>query len=64
LVKEYTELFVKALRDSVDFASKFLYFKPFPYQEEFLRDDSSLIAACCPTEWQKARDDADWKRGW
>jgi phage FluMu gp28-like protein len=33
--------------DSVEFARRFLAFQPFPYQEEFLDDDSSLIAACC-----------------
>jgi len=33
--------------DSVEFARRFLAFQPFPYQEEFLGDDSSLIAACC-----------------
>jgi len=33
--------------DSVEFARRFLAFQPFPYQEEFLGDDSPLIAACC-----------------
>jgi phage FluMu gp28-like protein len=33
--------------DPIEFARRFLDFQPFPYQEEFLSDDSSLIAACC-----------------
>jgi phage FluMu gp28-like protein len=37
----------ESLRDPVNFARNFLNFEPFPYQEEFLRDESHLIAACC-----------------
>jgi phage FluMu gp28-like protein len=37
----------ESLRDSVTFARNFLNFEAFPYQEEFLRDESPLIAACC-----------------
>jgi len=37
----------ESLRDPVTFARNFLNFEPFPYQEEFLRDESPLIAACC-----------------
>ncbi len=37
----------ESLRDPVIFARNFLNFEPFPYQEEFLRNESHLIAACC-----------------
>jgi phage FluMu gp28-like protein len=37
----------ESLRDPVTFARNFLNFEAFPYQEEFLRDESPLIAACC-----------------
>jgi phage FluMu gp28-like protein len=37
----------ESLVDPVTFARNFLKFEPFPYQEEFLRDESQLIAACC-----------------
>ena len=47
LVRKYTKLFINSLGDPVAFARTFLDFDSFPYQEEFLRDESSLIAACC-----------------
>lgn len=47
LVKKYAGLFAKTLKNPADFARTFLDFKPYPYQEEFLGDDSPLIAACC-----------------
>jgi phage FluMu gp28-like protein len=47
LLKRYTQHFTEALTDSVQFATDFLNFQPFPYQEELLRDESPLIAACC-----------------
>jgi phage FluMu gp28-like protein len=47
LYEEFGQLFAESLKDAVRFARTFLNFKPFPYQEEFLRDDSQLIAACC-----------------
>jgi hypothetical protein len=37
----------ESLRDPITFARNFLNFEAFPYQEEFLRDESPLIAACC-----------------
>jgi phage FluMu gp28-like protein len=37
----------ESLGDPVAFARNFLNFEPFPYQEEFLRDESPLIVACC-----------------
>jgi phage FluMu gp28-like protein len=47
LVKQYKELLTKTIPDPVQFARTFLHFQPYPYQEEFLRDKSPLIAACC-----------------
>jgi phage FluMu gp28-like protein len=47
LVKEYADRFLKSLEDPVVFARDFLDFQPFTYQNEFLRDQSPLIAACC-----------------
>jgi phage FluMu gp28-like protein len=46
-VREFTELYLRALTDEVDFARQILDFKPYPYQQEFLRDRSPLIVACC-----------------
>jgi phage FluMu gp28-like protein len=46
-LKRYAQLYHKALRDPVEFARTFLHFQPYPYQEKFLRDNSTLIAACC-----------------
>jgi phage FluMu gp28-like protein len=46
-LKRYAKLYAKALRDPVEFARTFLHFQPYPYQEKFLRDNSTLIAACC-----------------
>jgi len=47
LVDEYASLFLESLNDPVAFAENFLGFHPYPYQEEFLRDPSPLIVACC-----------------
>jgi len=47
LVNKYASLFLESLNDPVAFAETFLGFKPYPYQEEFLRDSSPLIVACC-----------------
>lgn len=47
LVKKYVALFAKTIKDPVGFARTFLHFQPYPYQEQFLHDDSPLIAACC-----------------
>ena len=47
LLKRYAQLYAKALRDPVEFARTILHFQPYPYQEKFLRDNSTLIAACC-----------------
>ncbi len=47
LAKKYAALFAKTLRDPVGFAKSFLNFHPYPYQEQFLCDDSPLVAACC-----------------
>ncbi len=46
-IRELTEIYLQALTDEVEFARKILDFNPFPYQEEFLRDRSPLIVACC-----------------
>ncbi len=46
-IKEYAEIYAQALTDEVEFARKILDFDPFPYQEEFLRDRSPFIVACC-----------------
>src|SRR5208337_879698 len=46
-LKRYAELYARTLKDPVSFARTFLDFQPYPYQEEFLRDHSPLIAACC-----------------
>ena len=45
--REFGQLVAESLKDAVTFARTFLNFKAFPYQEEFLHDDSQLIAACC-----------------
>ena len=47
LLKRYAQLYTKSLRDPVQFARTILHFQPYPYQEEFLRDNSALIVACC-----------------
>lgn len=47
LIKEYSQLFAESLADPVAFAAEFLNFDAFPYQKEFLRDQSPLIVACC-----------------
>jgi phage FluMu gp28-like protein len=47
IVKRYAEHFVESLPDAVTFAKDYLGFQPFNYQEEFLRDQSPLSAACC-----------------
>jgi phage FluMu gp28-like protein len=47
LVNQYTEHFLESLPDAITFAKDYLGFKPFNYQEEFLRDQSPLSAACC-----------------
>jgi hypothetical protein len=47
MVREYAKLYSEALNDEVQFAEKILGFHPYLYQEEFLRDRSPLIAACC-----------------
>jgi phage FluMu gp28-like protein len=47
IYQEFAQVVAESLKDSVTFARTFLNFKTFPYQEEFLRDDSPLIAACC-----------------
>ena len=47
LVDKYVALFAKTLRNPVDFARTFLDFQPYPYQQQFLGDNSPLIAACC-----------------
>jgi len=47
LVKRLVALFARTLKYPVSFARTFLDFQPYPYQEEFLRDKSPLIAACC-----------------
>jgi phage FluMu gp28-like protein len=47
LLKDYEELLAETVRDPVEFTRTFLDFRPYPYQEEFLRDKSPLIAACC-----------------
>jgi phage FluMu gp28-like protein len=46
-IREYAELYNEAIGDEVEFAKKILNFQPYHYQEEFLRDRSNLIAACC-----------------
>ena len=46
-IKEYARAYNEALKDEIDFSKKILNFQPYPYQEEFLRDKSLLIAACC-----------------
>lgn len=46
-IREFTEIYLQALTDEVEFARKILDFNPFPYQEEFLRDRSPFIVACC-----------------
>jgi phage FluMu gp28-like protein len=47
LLQEFAQLYQTALKDEVQFAKKILNFKPYPYQEPFLRDHSPQIAACC-----------------
>jgi phage FluMu gp28-like protein len=47
LIKQYKKLLIKTIPDPVEFARTFLHFQPYPYQKEFLRDKSPLIAACC-----------------
>ncbi len=47
LAKKYAAAFAKTFRDPVGFAKTFLHFQPYPYQEQFLCDDSPLVAACC-----------------
>jgi phage FluMu gp28-like protein len=47
LVNQYAEHFLESLPDAVTFAKEYLGFLPFKYQEEFLRDQSPLSAACC-----------------
>jgi phage FluMu gp28-like protein len=47
IVKRYAERFLESLPDAVTFAKDYLGFRPFKYQEEFLRDQSPLNAACC-----------------
>jgi phage FluMu gp28-like protein len=47
IVKRYAEQFLESLPDAVTFAKDYLDFEPFKYQEEFLRDQSPLSAACC-----------------
>jgi hypothetical protein len=44
---KYAKKYNAALKDEVQFAKKILSFHPYPYQEEFLRDQSPRIAACC-----------------
>ena len=46
-IREYAEIYAQALTDEVEFARKIINFNPYPYQEEFLKDHSPLIAACC-----------------
>jgi hypothetical protein len=46
-IDEYTQIYLQALTDEVDFARKILDFNPYPYQEKFLRDRSPRIVACC-----------------
>jgi phage FluMu gp28-like protein len=47
LILELAGLYSHALEDEVEFSRKVLNFNPFPYQEQFLRDRSPHIAACC-----------------
>lgn len=47
LAEKYAKLFLDSRNDPVKFATYFLDFHPFPYQEDFLRDQSPRIAACC-----------------
>ena len=46
-IEAYANLYLESLTDEVQFASRILHFQPYPYQEEFLRDRSPFIAACC-----------------
>jgi phage FluMu gp28-like protein len=46
-INEYVELYLGVLPDEVEFARKILDFNPYGYQEEFLRDRSRRIVACC-----------------
>ena len=46
-LSEYAQIYLLALSDEVEFARRILDFNPYPYQEEFLRDRSRRIAACC-----------------
>ena len=46
-IRELAEIYAQALTDEVEFARRILNFDPYPYQEEFLKDRSLLIAACC-----------------
>ena len=54
-ILEFAEIYKAALKDEVQFAKKILDFHPYPYQEEFLRDRSSHIAACCGRQVGKTR---------
>ena len=45
--KAYVELFLKCLTDPVIFSKTFLKFQPYPYQTDFLNDNSPRIVACC-----------------
>ncbi|HYB67838.1 MAG TPA: terminase family protein, partial [Candidatus Acidoferrales bacterium] len=46
-IEAYANLYLESLTDEVQFARRILHFQPYPYQEEFLRDRSPFIAACC-----------------
>jgi len=47
LIQKYGEIFLQSLLDPVVFSEIFLKFKPHPYQDPFLRDNSPRIVACC-----------------
>lgn len=53
-IEQFAELLRKSRVDPVFFAKIFLNFQPFSYQEDFLRDQSNLIAACCGRQTGKS----------
>ncbi len=47
IMKQLAKLLRKSRSDPVFFARTFLNFQPYPYQKDFLRDNSRRIVACC-----------------
>ena len=47
IMKQFARLLRKSRSDPVFFARTFLDFDPYPYQKDFLRDNSRRIVACC-----------------